>query len=106
MSESSAERHSEREYLDAVRELQPAGTAEVAEHVGVERQSADYRLRKLETDGRVRSKKIGNSLAWLLADDDPVVEEIDPDDPFWDLEAGSSGRSDISENVDEVLYRA
>jgi DNA-binding MarR family transcriptional regulator len=105
MSESTAERHPEREYLDAVRELEPAGTSEVAERVGVERQSADYRLRKLEESGRVRSKKIGNSLAWLIEDTEIEASDIDPDDPFWELEPGASGKRDVSENVDEALYR-
>lgn len=62
----SSDRHSDEEYLDAVREREPAGTAEVADVVGVARQSADYRLRRLEEGGEVRSKKIGNSLAWML----------------------------------------
>jgi len=105
MSESTAERHPEREYLDAVRELEPAGTSDVAERVGVERQSADYRLRKLEEAGKVRSKKVGNSLAWLIKDADVEVRKVDPDDPFWDLEPGASGNRDVSENVDEALYR-
>lgn len=72
MSESSGARHSVDEYIDAVRENEPAGTKEIADVVGVARQSADYRLRQLEDEGAVRSKKIGNSLAWSL-----VQEEID-----------------------------
>jgi predicted nucleotidyltransferase len=72
MSESSGARHSVDEYIDAVREHEPAGTKEIADVVGVARQSADYRLRRLEEEGIVTSKKIGNSLAWSL-----VEEEID-----------------------------
>lgn len=72
MSESSSTRHSADEYINAVREHEPAGTKEIADVVGVARQSADYRLRQLEDEGAVRSKKIGNSLAWNL-----VEEEID-----------------------------
>ena len=34
------------------------------------------------------------------------VREINPDDPFWDLEPGSSGESDVSRSVDEILYDA
>lgn len=60
--------YSEDEYLDAVREHSPASTKEVADAVGVTRQGADYRLRELEDDGRVRSKMVGNSLVWMLAE--------------------------------------
>lgn len=103
MSEST-ERHPESEYIAAVRDLEPAGTSEVAERVGVERQSADYRLRKLEEAGKVRSKKIGNTLAWLLGEDVAEVVDVDPTDPFWNLTPGSSGTTDTSERVDEILY--
>ncbi len=65
----SGERHSAEEYIDAVREHEPAGTTEIADAVGVARQSADYRLRQLETQGLVKSKKIGNSLVWSLVED-------------------------------------
>lgn len=56
----------DREVLEAVRKHQPAGTAEVAEELSIERQSADYRLRKLEKQAKVRSKKIGRTLAWFV----------------------------------------
>lgn len=46
---NSGERHSAEEYIDAGREHEPAGTTEIADAVGVARQSADYRLRQLET---------------------------------------------------------
>ncbi|MFC3957573.1 winged helix-turn-helix domain-containing protein [Halovivax cerinus] len=59
---------SEDEYLDAVREFEPAATSEVAEETGVTRQGADYRLRQLEEQGKVKSKMVGNSLVWMLAD--------------------------------------
>ena len=63
-----AAEHSDEEILDAVREHEPAGTSEVAEAVGIARQSADYRLRKLADEGAVRSKKIGGTLAWSVGD--------------------------------------
>lgn len=56
----------DREVLEAVRKHQPAGTAEVAEELDIERQSADYRLRKLENQNQVESKKIGRTLAWSV----------------------------------------
>lgn len=63
--------HTVNEYLRAIKENAPASTNDVAEAVGVTRQGADYRLKRLEEDGIVTSVRIGNSLAWS------VVEEAD-----------------------------
>lgn len=62
--------HEDDEYVDAVRECEPAATSEVAGKVGVPRQNADRRLRRLEDQGRVRSKMVGNSLVWMPASDE------------------------------------
>lgn len=59
---------SDETILEAVAEREPAGTAEVGDMVGLARQNADYRLRKLEERGKVTKKKIGRTLAWSLAD--------------------------------------
>lgn len=56
--------HTDEEVLDAVRKHEPAGTKEVADELGIARQSADYRLRRLLDEGRVSKKKVGNSLVW------------------------------------------
>lgn len=103
MSDSVEERHADREYLDAVRELEPAATSEIAEAVGVARQSADYRLRKLEDRGSVTSKKIGNSLAWSLAEGAVEPRAVDPTDTFWDAETYEGEEMDASDG-DDVLY--
>lgn len=60
--------HDDEEFLEAVREHEPAGTREVGEAVGVTRQNADQRLRSLEDAGMVHSKKVGRELVWMLAD--------------------------------------
>lgn len=65
---SGAKRHSEEEYIVAVRANEPASTSEVAEAVGVSRQGADWRLRKIEENGDVHSKKIGASLVWFTSE--------------------------------------
>lgn len=57
------EHHTVGEYLDAIREGNRT-TSDIADYVGVTRQAADKRLRKLRGDGRVTSEKIGNSLVW------------------------------------------
>jgi predicted transcriptional regulator len=64
-----APKFDEQDILDAVREHEPAATREIAETVGCTRQSADYRLRRLEEGGRVRSKKVGPTLVWIPADE-------------------------------------
>lgn len=61
-------KHTDEDVLAAVGKNEPAATSDVAGELGIERPSADYRLRQLEDTGRVTSKKIGNSLAWQLAD--------------------------------------
>jgi predicted ArsR family transcriptional regulator len=62
--------HSVEEYLEAIRENEPASTSEIADAVGVTRQGADYRLRKLQEDGVVDAKMVGNSLVWMDANDE------------------------------------
>lgn len=103
MSESISDRHSDDEYLDAVREHDPAATSEVADAVGVARQSADYRLRKLEGQGKVASKRIGNSLAWTVIEDVAESTPVDPADTFWEAET-YEGAAMSAAAVDEVLY--
>lgn len=58
------------EIIEAVEANEPAGTTEVGEAVGLARQNADYRLRKLEKQGKVQKKKIGRSLAWSIPEGD------------------------------------
>jgi DNA-binding Lrp family transcriptional regulator len=58
--------YSDKEFLRAVEKNEPAGTSEVADELGIARQGADYRLRRLEKEGKVSKKKVGNSLAWSL----------------------------------------
>lgn len=96
------DRHSDEEYLDAVREQEPAATSEIAEVVGVARQSADYRLRKLEDERKVTSKTIGNSLSWSLADGAVDIRDVDPDDRFWDAET-YTGEAMNASDIDDVV---
>lgn len=103
MNGSVADRHSDDEYLDAVREHEPAATSEVAETVGVARQSADYRLRQLEDEGMVRSKRIGNSLAWSLTETSRDPHPVDPADVFWEAETYEGAEMNASE-IDDVIY--
>jgi predicted transcriptional regulator len=103
MSEPVEDRHSDEEYLDAVRQHEPAATSEIAEVVGVALQSAGYRLRKLEAERKVTSKKIGNSLAWNLADGAVESRDVDADDAFWDAETYAGEAMSVSD-VDDIVY--
>lgn len=55
----------QHEVNQAVYRLTPAGTQEIADLVGVARQSAASRLRRLEEDGIIWSKKVGPTMVWL-----------------------------------------
>ena len=55
------------EIIEAISNMQPtAGTADIAEELGVTRQSADYRLRRLEEEGRIRKETVGRTLIWFV----------------------------------------
>lgn len=95
--------HDDREFLEAVSEHEPAGTAEIAEAVGVTRQNADHRLRQLVDEGAVTNTKIGSSLAWSLADEQISVRHVDPDDAFWEAET-YAGEEMSAKDIDDVLY--
>jgi DNA-binding Lrp family transcriptional regulator len=69
--------HTDEEILAATRAHEPAATSEVAEEVGMTRQGADRRLRRLRDAGRVSSKKIGASLVWFAPDPDGDQEPTD-----------------------------
>jgi len=60
--------YTDDEIIQAIRSNEPAGTQEVADELGLARQSVDYRLRKLLDQGRVEKQKIGNSLAWRVSE--------------------------------------
>lgn len=62
---------SDQEILNTVREREPAGTAEIADAVGLKRQGVDYRLRKLADAGEVEKKKVGGALIWSIRDPTP-----------------------------------
>lgn len=65
----SRQQYTDEEFLQAVRNHQPASTGEVADVVGCTRRNADYRLRRLCEEGAVDSKMVGNSLIWFPTED-------------------------------------
>jgi len=56
----------EKEVIEAIQKHSPAATSEVADEIGMTRQGADARLRRLYETGAVDKKKIGASLVWFV----------------------------------------
>lgn len=53
--------------LEAVQDLAPASTHDIAAALGCSEQAAGHTLRKLYNDGQVISKRVGNTLVWVPA---------------------------------------
>ena len=58
--------YSEEEFIEALKENEPAGTSEIADTIGCHHKSAYKRLKQLEERGVVSSKQVGRSLIWTL----------------------------------------
>lgn len=98
--------HTDADVIAAVRDREPAATSEVADELGVTRQSADVRLRKLADAGQVSRKKIGAAAVWWVPDDADTPTGVDPDDAFWSATPGSSDESTDAAKTDEYLADA
>lgn len=79
-------------------------SGDVAEALECSRETARRKLRTLEEQGRVASRKTAGRVVWWVVSGRESPSAIDPDDPFWEFEPGRSGESDVSETVDELLY--
>lgn len=66
----------QHEVNQAVYRLCPAGTQEVAELIGVSQKVADRRLRRLEEQDTIWSKKVGPTMVWM--------HPFTMDDPEWE----------------------
>jgi Mn-dependent DtxR family transcriptional regulator len=64
------ETYPREEFIEALKEEGGmAGTTDIAENVGVIRETAYKKLSRMEDDGLVQSKKVGNSLVWMTTDE-------------------------------------
>jgi DNA-binding Lrp family transcriptional regulator len=70
---------SEQEVITAIEKHSPAATSEIAEEIGMTRQGADARLRRLHEAGVVDKKKIGASLVWFIDTDTNTRDDTDTD---------------------------
>jgi len=63
--------YSDSDFIDAIRGLDGlGGTSEIADTIGCTRRTAYTRLQRLENEGRVSSRKVGNSLVWTIPKQD------------------------------------
>jgi hypothetical protein len=60
------EEYPRQDFLEALAELGPSGTTDISDYVGCDRRTAYLKLKSIEEDGEIRSKKVGNSLLWEL----------------------------------------
>ena len=59
--------YSDEEFVDAIEECGgTASTTEVAELIGCDRRTAYLRLKELEEETQISSRKVGNSLLWIV----------------------------------------
>lgn len=79
-------------------------TGDVASVTGCSDDTARRKLERLHDQGHVgRRKTAGRVVYWRLDAGDP--SPVDPDDPvFTDRPTFASGRGDLSERVDDILY--
>jgi hypothetical protein len=79
-------------------------SGDVAEALDCSRETARRKLRTLEEQGRVAGRKTAGRIVWWVVDEQEPARSVDSDDSFWEFEPGASGESDVSENVDRILY--
>jgi len=79
-------------------------SGDVADALDCSRDTARRKLAALEAQGRVASRETAGRVVWWLVEPRETPNQVDPDDPFWELEPGASGETDVSETVDDVLY--
>lgn len=74
------EEHSTETFTDALRTLDgAAGTQEIADEVGCLYDTAYKKLRRMEDDGTITSRKIANARLWQLPEDG-ITRNEDSDD--------------------------
>jgi biotin operon repressor len=79
-------------------------SGDVADQTGCSRDSARRKLAQLREEGYLESRKTaGRVIYWRTDGAEP--SPVNPDDPlFTDRPSFASGRSDLSERVDNLLY--
>ena len=60
------EEYPREEFISTLEELGSAGTTEISNQIGCDRRTAYLKLKSLEEEGEIKSKKVGNALLWEL----------------------------------------
>ncbi len=61
--------YADSEFIEAIQQLEGmAGTSEIAEEIGCTQRTAYTRLKSLEDQDRIKSRKVGSSLLWSLSE--------------------------------------
>ncbi|MFB6187042.1 MAG: hypothetical protein ABEI86_09285, partial [Halobacteriaceae archaeon] len=71
-------------------------SSDVAEVLDCSQETARRKLQSLENRGQVTSRKTAGVIVWWIVDKQSAAREIHPADPFWEIDAGESGESNIS----------
>jgi hypothetical protein len=64
------EKYPRADFIKAIDDVEMAGTQDVADSVGCSYETAYKKLRALEDDGAIQSRKVANSRVWTLPSDD------------------------------------
>jgi len=66
--------YSDDEFVEAIKESGgTASTTEVSDLIDCDRRTAYLRLKELEEESRISSRKVGNSLLWIVSEDNTTV---------------------------------
>jgi len=60
------EEYPREEFISTLEELGSAGTTDISDQIGCDRRTAYLKLKSLEEEGEIKSKKVGNALLWEL----------------------------------------
>lgn len=79
-------------------------SGDVADYLDCSRETARRKLRKLEDGNRVASRKTAGRVVWWLTDTEEAVDEINPDDPFWNTDPHAGDDTVSEDDLDDILY--
>ncbi len=80
-------------------------SGDVAETLDCSRETARRKLRRLEEQGRVASRKTAGRVVWWQTESGPEAAQFDSEDPLFAGEALIAPDNPVDETeIDEVLY--
>lgn len=80
-------------------------SGDVSDALGCSRETARRKLRALEEEGRVRSRKTTGRVVWWLTDSAQATMEIDPEDPLFSGDPLLAPDDPVDEReIDSIVY--